>query len=253
MGFIISITNQKGGVAKTTTALHLAIGLSENHKKTLFIDLDPQRNATGILLKQTDFPIDSTVYTAFQKKIITGDMVHTTTYDNLFVIPSSIQIVELENSLSGAIDGFFRLSESMRDIAKEFQYIILDCPPSLSVITVNALVAATHIIIPLQVSKFSIDGINGLLDVISTIQKRYNAKLKIMGGLFTFYDERTTMAKMMNDMILKKISIFKAKIPRSVSVEEAHMVKRSLYDYAPKNKVTQAYSKMVMEVIHGLE
>jgi chromosome partitioning protein len=253
MGFIISITNQKGGVAKTTTALHLAIGLSQKQKKTLLIDLDPQRNATGVLLKKTDFPVEKTIYAAFQNKNITGDMIHATAYDHLFAIPSSIQIVELENMLSGALDGFFRLAESIKEISKEFQYIILDCPPSLSVLTVNALVAATHILIPLQVSKFSVDGINGLLDVISTVQKRYNARLKIMGGLFTFYDERTTMAKMMNDMILKKISIFKTKIPRSVSVEEAHMVKRSLFDYAPKNKVTQAYSKLVMEVIHGLE
>jgi chromosome partitioning protein len=155
--------------------------------------------------------------------------------------------------LSGALDGFFRLTESMREIIKEFEYIILDCPPSLSIITVNALVAATHILIPLQVSKFSVDGINGLLDVISTVRKRYNAKLKIMGGLFTFYDERTTMAKMMNEMILKKIPVLKTQIPRSVSVEEAHMVKRSLYDYAPNNKVTQAYSKLVLEVINDLE
>ena len=253
MGFIISITNQKGGVAKTTTAIHLAIGLARKQKKTLLIDLDPQRNATGVLLKQLDFSADKTVYEAFQKKNITGELIHSTDSENLFVIPSSIQIVELENMLSGALDGFFRLSESIREITKEFDYIILDCPPSLSIITVNALVAATHIIIPLQVSKFSVDGINGLLDVISTIQKRYNGKLKILGGLFTFYDERTTMAKMMNEMILKKISVFKTQIPRSVSVEEAHMVKRSLYDYAPKNKVTQAYSKLVTEVINGLE
>lgn len=253
MGYIISITNQKGGVAKTTTAIHLAIGLAEKKKKTLVIDLDPQRNATGVLLKQLDIPVEKSIVQAFKQKIIASEMIHSTMHPNLFIIPASIQIVELENLLSGALDGFFRLSESLKEVAKEFQYIILDCPPSLSVITVNALVAATHIIIPLQVSKFSVDGINGILDVISTIQKRYNAKLKILGGVFTFYDERTTMAKMMTEMISKKITILKTKIPRSISVEEAHMVKKSLYEYAPKNKVTQAYSRLVMEVINGLE
>jgi len=252
MGFIISITNQKGGVAKTTTAIHLAVGLARKNKKSLLIDLDPQRNATGVLLKKQDFPVEETIYAAFQNKTFSGEMIHSTSDENLYVVPSSLQIVDLENSLSGAIDGFFRLAESLQDVGKEFDYILLDCPPSLSVITVNALVAATHVIIPLQVSKFSVDGINGLLDVISTIQKRYNARLNVLGGVFTFYDERTTMAKMMDDMIFKKIHILKTKIPRSVSVEEAHMLKRNVYDYAPKNKVAQAYLKLVSEVMHGL-
>jgi len=253
MGFIISITNQKGGVAKTTTAVHLAAGISLKQKKTLLIDLDPQRNSTGVLLKRNDFSPEKTIYQAFQKKTITGEMIHATSFENLFIIPSAMQLIELESSLSGTLDGFFRLSESLKDVSMEFPYIIFDCPPSLSVITVNALVAASHIIIPLQVSKFSVDGINGLLDVISTIRKRYNAKLKIMGGVFTFYDERTTMAKMLSDMIVKKIPIFNTKIPRSIAVEEAHMVKRSLFEYAPKNKVTQAYSRLVTEVQNGLE
>ncbi|MDH4200754.1 MAG: ParA family protein [Spirochaetia bacterium] len=253
MGYIISIANQKGGVAKTTTAIHLSIALSQKNHKTLLIDLDPQRNSTGVLLKKMDFPADKTIYSAFQKQPIQGDMIYQTEYDNLFIIPSTIKIVEIENLLAGMVDGFFRLSGSINDISREFDFIIMDCPPSLSILTVNALVAATDILIPLQISKFSIDGLNGLLDVINTVQKRYNPKLKILGGVFTFYDERTTIARAMIKKIPDKIHILKTKIPKSVSVEEAFMLKSDLFSYAPRNKVTLAYKNLSSEVINELE
>lgn len=253
MGYVISITNQKGGVAKTTTAIHLAAGLAKKKITVLLIDLDPQRNATSVILKKADWEPENTIFSAFQSKSLQGSAIHSTSYESLHFIPSSLRLVEVENMLSGSPDGFFRLSDSLGAAVKEFDYIILDCPPSLSMLTINALVVATHAIIPLQVSKFSIDGITGLLDVIATVQKRYNAKLKVLGGLFSLYDERTTMAKMMDETMSGKIPVFKTKIPRSVAVEESHMLKSILFDYAPNNKVSKAYQKLTMEVIHGLK
>jgi chromosome partitioning protein len=253
MSFIISITNQKGGVAKTTTSIHLAIGLAQKNKKTLLIDLDPQRNATGVILKTTDFPSDKSIFQVFQTKSVPGNLIYETYIPNLLMIPSSLNLVELENMLAGAVDGFFRLSEALEKLKNEFDFVIIDCPPSLSILTLNALVSATHLIVPLQVSKFSIDGINSLMDVISSIQKRYNVNLKVLGALFQFFDERTTIAKSMYEMISAKLPVFKTKIPKSIVVEESHMLKTNLYSYAPDNKVTKSYTNLVKEVLNAIE
>lgn len=252
---IISVTNQKGGVAKTTTALHLAIGLAEKYpdKKVLFVDLDQQRNATGVLLGKTDFSPQETVFQIFVEKKVAGSALHNTSYANLLAIPASLQLVEIESMLSGAVDGFFRLSESFEGLKTEFDFIVMDCPPSLSVITINALVAASDIVIPLQVSKFSIDGIHNLLDVVNTVQKRYNPQLRILGGLFTMYNPRTTIAQTMSEEIGKSMKIFKTTIPNSVAVEESHLLRESLYQYAPKNKVTTAYLKLTQEVANAVK
>lgn len=255
MSKVISITNQKGGVAKTTTALHLAIGLAQKlpRKKILFIDLDPQRNATGVLLKKSDFSPEETIFSVFQKEPFSSKTLHETAYPNLMATPSSIQLVELESLLSGSLDGFFRLSEGLKGLENEFDYTIIDCPPSLSLLTINALVASTGIIIPLQASKFSVDGIQSLLDVISTVQKRYNAGLSIFGGLFTLYNPRTTISLTMTEEIAGIMKIFRTKIPVSVAVEEAHLLKESLYDYSPKNKVALAYKDFTKEVENVLK
>ena len=255
MSKIVSVANQKGGVAKTTTALHLAIGLALDapRKKVLLIDLDPQRNATSVLLKKASFEPQETIFHIFQKNGFSSETLHETPYPNLMATPSSIQLVELESLLSGSVDGFFRLSEGLQELEKEFDYIIIDCPPSLSLITINALVASFGIIIPLQVSKFSVDGIQGLLDVIATVQKRYNAGLKILGGLFTLYNPRTTISQTMSEEIARSMKVFKTKIPVSVAVEEAHLLKESLYEYSPKNKVALAYRDFTKEVENVLK
>ncbi len=252
---ILSVTNQKGGVAKTTTALHLAIGLAKKFpgKKILFIDLDQQRNATGVLLGKNDFAPEETIFQVFLDKKISSAALHSTHYENLWAVPASIQLVELESLLSGAVDGFFRLSEGIEKVRSEFDYVIMDCPPSLSVITINALVAASDIVIPLQVSKFSIDGIQHLLDVVTTVQKRYNPGLKILGGLFTMYNPRTTISQTMSEEIGKNMKILKTTIPNSVAVEESHLLRENLYEYAPKNKVTEAYAKLTQEIANAVK
>jgi len=255
MSTVLSVTNQKGGVAKTTTALHLAGGLARinSKSKVLFIDLDPQLNATDVLLNKSDFQTNETIYHCFQGNPINSSQIKETWHKNLFAIPASLQLVEVESMLANTVDGFFRLSEALSKLKPEFSYIVIDCPPSLSVLTINALVAATGIIIPLQASKFSVDGIQGLFNAIQTVQKRFNPSLKIIGGLFTLFNPRTTISQMMTEEISSSMKVFDTKIPMSVAVEEAHLLKKSLYDYAPNNAVTVAYQKFTEEVYNALK
>ncbi|MDH5719354.1 MAG: ParA family protein [Spirochaetia bacterium] len=250
MGKIISIINQKGGVAKTTTAIELSAGIARKYpeKKILLIDLDAQKNATGVVLHNIKPDKDETVFSFFQGKKPDSRHIKATYLNNLFMTAACIELVEIESLLSSSLDGFFRLSEALKAIEKEFACIIIDCPPSLSVVTINAMVASDFLIIPLQISKFSLDGIQSIVDSVQTVQKRYNANLKIMGGLLTMFDERTSISQAMTPQIKKLLPLFNVSIPKSVIVEEAHLLKKDLFDYAANHKVTKAYEDFCEEV-----
>ncbi|MBS0617495.1 MAG: ParA family protein [Spirochaetes bacterium] len=250
MSIVISITNQKGGVAKTTTALSLAHAFARKHahKKILLIDLDSQRNATSILLGSQEIVPERSVYALFQSKRPESAALYATSLANLFIIPSNLHLVEVESQLTGALDGFFRLNDALQQLRREFDYIILDCPPSLSVITINAMVAADYLLIPLQISKFSIDGIQNIRDAVTTVNRRYNAHLKIAGGVLTLHDARTTLAQAMIPEVEKILPILQTTIPRSVAVEEAHLMRQDIFAYAPENKVATAYQALAEEL-----
>lgn len=253
MAVVLSVANQKGGVAKTTTAIHVASGLARKSPEVqvLLIDLDSQRNATSVLLKNADFPVDETVYELFQQKPLSSKQIHSTHLPNLKCIPSSLQLVDVESLLANALDGFFRLNEGLEKVKSEFAYIIIDCPPSLSVVTINSMVAANYLLIPLQISKFSIDGIQGILDAVNIVKKRYNPHLEILGGLLTMFNQRTTLSKVIKPEVEKHMPLFTTTIPKSVVVEEAHLLKKDLFDYAPASKVALAYEAVVEEVSNG--
>lgn len=250
MGLVLSITNQKGGVAKTTTALSLAHAFARKdpQKKILLIDLDSQRNATSILLGNQDIQPERSVYALFQSKKPESGVIYATQLPNLFLIPSNLHLVEIESQLTGALDGFFRLNDAMTTLKHEFDLIILDCPPSLSVITINAMVSADYLLIPLQISKFSIDGIQNIRDAVTTVNRRYNAHLKIAGGCLTLHDGRTTLSQAMIPEVEKILPVLKTTIPRSVAVEEAHLMRQDIFDYAPQNKVAVAYAELTTEL-----
>lgn len=250
MSTVLSITNQKGGVAKTTTALALAHAFARRDEKrrVLLIDLDSQRNATSILLGGQDIPPERSVYALFQAKKPESSILYNTSLSNLFVIPSNLHLVEVESQLTGALDGFFRLNDAMQKLRHEFDFILLDCPPSLSVITINAMVAADFLLIPLQISKFSIDGIQNIRDAVNTVNRRYNAHLKIAGGCLTLHDGRTTLSQAMLPEVEKILPILQTTVPRSVAVEEAHLLRQDIHDYAPQNKVAVAYAALAEEL-----
>ncbi len=247
---VLSITNQKGGVAKTTTALALAHAFARRDEKrrVLLIDLDSQRNATSILLGGQDIPPERSVYALFQAKKPESSILYNTSLANLYVIPSNLHLVEVESQLTGALDGFFRLNDAMQQLRHEFDFILLDCPPSLSVITINAMVAADFLLIPLQISKFSIDGIQNIRDAVNTVNRRYNAHLKIAGGCLTLHDGRTTLSQAMLPEVEKILPILNTTVPRSVAVEEAHLMRQDIHDYAPQNKVAVAYASLAEEL-----
>ncbi|MCX7632641.1 MAG: ParA family protein [Turneriella sp.] len=249
------MTNQKGGVAKTTSALALAHALARRNpaRRVLLIDLDSQRNATAIVLGTSDIPAERTVFSLFQGQPPRSELLFPTTLANLFFIPASLHLVEIEPQLSGALDGFFRLGDALQVLRREFSIILLDCPPSLSVVTINAMVAADYLLIPLQISKFSVDGIQTIRNAVDTVNRRYNATLKIAGGFLTLHDARTTLAQAMLPEIEKILPLFKTTIPRSVAVEEAHLLRQDIHDYAPHNKVAQAYAALAgeLEVLIG--
>ena len=256
MTAIISIVNQKGGVAKTTTALSLAWGIAKKDQtsRCLLIDLDPQGNATGVMSYPKDQTGNSrnTIFEAFKTGKFSSSQVNSTHLKNLFFIPSSLDLVEVESMLSNKLDGFYKLKDSLEGLKKEFSLVVIDCPPSLSLITINAMIASDYLLIPLQASKFSLDGIQNVLDSVNAIQKRYNPNLKILGALMTMYDSRVAMSQVMIEEIQKLMPIFDIKIPKSIAIEEAHLMKQNIYEYAPKSKVTQEYSNLCEKIIDEL-
>ncbi|MCC6275618.1 MAG: ParA family protein [Leptospiraceae bacterium] len=246
---IICITNQKGGVGKTTTSVHLAFGLAKKQERTLLIDLDPQSNSSSIFAsRETD--AEKTIYPVFREKNISiRSLLSDTRIEKLKIAPSSIKLSEVDSILSGKLDGFFMLRDSIESIRDEFDYIVIDCPPSLSMLTLNALVAGTGIVIPLQVSKFSIDGIEGIMDIYETVTKRYNPNLKIFGALLSMFNPRTSISQAVVPQIQKYLKLFNTTLPVSVAVEESHLMQKTLFEYQRKNKVAVAYDSLVEEIL----
>ena len=253
MGKVISIINQKGGVGKTTTAINLSVLFAIHNKSTkyLLVDLDPQRNTTSLFIDNT-LHYNDTIFRAFKEKQIPSSCLYETQYSNLCIIPSSLHLVEVETMLADQLDGFYSLQKAISSFKKEFDVIILDCPPSLSMLTINAVIASDHLIIPLQASKFSVDGLHNLLNTVNSIQERYNPKVSFLGALLTMFDPRNIISQVMIDEIKKYISVFKTSIPKSILIEEAHLLKKSIFEVAPKSKVAKSYQMLFEEILYAI-
>ncbi|TGK01458.1 ParA family protein [Leptospira langatensis] len=243
----LCIANQKGGVGKTTTSVHLAVGLARKGERVLLIDLDAQNNASSVFPEsKSESAKDS--FSLFSEKAPLSEIMVPTRIEGLHLLPSSSKLTQIDVLLAGKMDGFFILKEALEPHSSDFDWVVIDCPPSLSLITMNAFVAATGLIVPLQVSKFSLDGIEAILEAKSNTVKRFNPGLKILGALLTLFQQRTTMSQTVVPMIEEHLRLFDSKIPPSVAVEEAHLLNQSLYEYQPKNKATKAYLHFTEEV-----
>ncbi|WCL47674.1 ParA family protein [Leptospira sp. GIMC2001] len=247
----VSIANQKGGEGKTTTSLNLAIGLARRKKRTLLVDMDPQANSTGIFINPET--ASKNIYHVFQKKAKMKDVIVPVYNESLFLAPSSMNLAEMEAMSNNSVEAPYILRDSLQTIEADFDFCIIDCPPSLSIFTINSLVASSFVIIPLQAEKFSVDGIVGLQQTITSIKKRINPNLEIMGALITQLKPQTLLTKTIVPVLNKYFKIFENSISDGVAVGESHLAKKSVFDYNKSSRQAQEYEGFVEEVLSELK
>lgn len=247
---IIAIANQKGGVGKTTTAINLAAGLAMAGKKVLLIDLDPQGNSS-IAFVDHGMPEQSVYEMLTEPDLSAESVVKQTSIPGLDIIPSRISLAKFESKLIGEFDAPFRLKDRIADLVQRYEYTVIDTPPTLGLITVNALVASDYVIVPIQPSYFALEGTDDLLDTVEKVKARPNPKLEVLGVLVTLHDRRTTLARDIHDQIKRVFGdkVFNTVISKSVRLEESPAYKESIFTFAPTSTGAVEYSSLCQEVI----
>jgi len=247
---IITVANQKGGVGKTTTAINLSAAVANKGNKTLLIDLDPQSNSTMSFVDPRT--VSRSMFDVLvSEELSFKDVIVPTSVENLFLAPSKIALAKLESKLIGELDGPFRLKDKMKETAKQYDYIFIDTPPTLGMITVNALVASTHVLVPIQSSYFALEGTDDLLETIEKIKARPNPNLQLLGVVITMHDKRTTLARDIHDQIGEVFGdrLFNTVITKSIRLEESPAYKESIFTFAPKSSGAMEYYSLSEEIL----
>ncbi|NLC10935.1 MAG: ParA family protein [Firmicutes bacterium] len=248
--YVIAIANQKGGVGKTTTAVNLSACLAEKGKKILLLDIDPQGNATsglGIEKKNIKFCI----YDALINDVPLEKTIKKTPYKNLDIVPSTIQLAGAEIELVSTLSREVRLKRVIEGIKKNYDYIIIDCPPSLGLLTINALTAADGVFVPIQCEYYALEGLGQLVNTINLVRKHLNSELIIKGVLLTMYDSRTNLSTQVAAEVKAyfKDLVYDSIIPRNVRLSEAPSHGKPIISYDPKCKGAEVYRNLADEVI----
>jgi chromosome partitioning protein len=251
MGRIIAVANQKGGVGKTTTTINLSAYLAELGKKVLTIDIDPQGNTTsGLGLDKS--AIENTVYELMLGQCEIKDCLQQSIMDNLFVISSNVDLAAAEIELIGISEKEYIMKKAVDSIRDDFDFILIDCPPSLNMLTVNAMTTADTVLVPIQCEYYALEGLSQLIRTINLVKNRLNPELEIEGVVFTMYDARTNLSLQVveNVKVNLKQTIYKTIIPRNIRLAEApsHGLPINLYD--PKSAGAESYRLLAEEVIH---
>ncbi|MGB7172235.1 MAG: ParA family protein, partial [Candidatus Acidiferrales bacterium] len=232
----------------------LAAALALRKKKTLLIDLDPQSNATIAFVDAGEVQLSMFDVFSSQSPDI-SKVIKPTKDPNLFLAPAKLALARLEQQLAGAFDAPYKLKDALSPILKNYEYVVLDTPPALGILTVNALVAATHLIVPIQAAYFAIEGTDDLLETYARIRSRPNPDLKVLGVVITLFDRRTNISRDTHEQIRAVFgeALFKTRISKNVRLEESPAYKETIFSYAPKSPGAEEYKKLSQEVIQRVE
>ena len=250
MGKTIAIANQKGGVGKTTTSVNLGACLAYIGNKVLLVDIDPQGNATsGIGIEKAD--VEQCIYDVLVDDVEAKDVIKPTSVENLYAIPATIQLAGAEIELVPTISREVRLKRALEEVKDQFDYIIIDCPPSLGLLTLNSLTASDSVLIPVQCEYYALEGLSQLLNTVRLVQKHLNQDLKIEGVLLTMLDARTNLGIQVIEEVKKYFQdkVYKTIIPRNVRLSEAPSHGEPIITYDPKSRGAEVYLDLAKEVV----
>lgn len=250
MSKIIAITNQKGGVGKTTTSINLGACLATLGKKILLVDIDPQGNTTsGVGINKAD--VVNCIYDVIINDVHPKDAICNSDIENLDILPATIQLAGAEIELVPTISREIRLKKAIQLVKHQYDYVLIDCPPSLGILTVNSLTAADSVLIPIQCEYYALEGLSQLLNTIRLVQKHLNINLQIEGVLLTMLDARTNLGIQVVEEVKKYFQekVYKTIIPRNVRLSEAPSHGKPIITYDPKSKGADVYLDLAKEVI----
>lgn len=250
MGKVISIFNQKGGVGKTTTNVNLSACLAKRGKRVLIIDNDPQGNSTsGVGVDKSQ--VEYSLYDVLVDEVNPRDVIVSTDYSNLFVLPSNVDLAGAEIELSSLDEREFRLKKAIDQIKDDYDFIFMDCPPSLGLLTINSLIAADSILIPIQCEYYALEGVSSLLNTYQLVKKSLNKSLEIQGVVLSMYDGRTNLSLQVLEEVKAHFGekVYKSVIPRNVRLAEAPSFGMPIIHYDPRSKGAYAFKKLARELV----